>query len=179
MDDNQRWKDAARSFESSLMILRKDKNGWVIGFSVHPDEAPTDLLDAALGTRFRQVLFQIGDDEQPVRVRQPASLIDLSAYKENPVAEAGKLCRDKEFQAWVVCKINFPEIDPEEEEGKTCVKGFVSEAEKSPEIFEEVAANFLRDQCGVQTRKEFAENQEALDIFVEIKREFREFQMSL
>ncbi len=66
MMDKEEWSAAAQSFESSLMILRKDKNGWVIGFSVHPDEAPRDLLDAPLGTRFQAVLFEIGDDEKPV-----------------------------------------------------------------------------------------------------------------
>ena len=101
--DKSRWVDAARSFESSLMILRKDKNGWVIGFSVHPDDAPTDLLDAPLGTRFRAVLFQIDDDEQPVVKPAPVTKEGTGPTEFNEyVARAGKLCRDSKFQKFLL-----------------------------------------------------------------------------
>jgi hypothetical protein len=89
------WKDAAQSFESSLMILRKDKNGWVIGFSVHPNDAPNALLTAPLGTRFRVVLFQIGDDEEPV---VPPEVREA----KKAVALAGELCRKESFQNFLL-----------------------------------------------------------------------------
>ena len=95
MEQKMNWEDSAQSFESSLMILRKDKNGWVIGFSVHPNEVPAALLDAPLGTRFQQVLFQIGDDENPVPTQE-----NMDGKKA--VAQAGQICRDTEFQSWLL-----------------------------------------------------------------------------
>ena len=110
------WEDAAQTFESSLMILRKDKNGWVIGFSVHPDEAPEALLQAPLGTRFRQVLFQIGDDETPVPTGE-----NLAGKKA--VVEAGIACRDPEFQQWILKHLG-KEMAPSEEGPRKCYMNF-------------------------------------------------------
>ena len=107
MIDKENWKDAAQSFEGSLMILRKDKNGWVIGFSVHPDEAPHALLEARLGTRFRTVLFQIGDDELPV-------VPDSVRPAKKAVALAGELCRKESFQTFLLGPSESPELREEE-----------------------------------------------------------------
>ena len=107
MIDKENWKDAAQSFEGSLMILRKDKNGWVIGFSVHPDEAPRALLEARLGTRFRTVLFQIGDDELPV-------VPDAVRSAKRAVALAGELCRKESFQTFLLGPSDSPELREEE-----------------------------------------------------------------
>lgn len=83
-------RSAAQNFEGSLMILRKDKNGWVFGFSVHPSEAPNALLDAPLGTRFQCVLFQVGDNEEFVPTQE-------SMEGTRAVAKAGELCRREGF----------------------------------------------------------------------------------
>ena len=87
--------EAAQNFEGSLMILRKDKNGWVFGFSVHPSEAPTPLLDAPLGTRFQCVLFQVADNEEFVP----------NPEGERAVAKAGELCRRKDFHNYL-CELD-------------------------------------------------------------------------
>jgi hypothetical protein len=177
-DDTEKWKNAAQSFESSLMILRKDKNGWVIGFSVHPNEAPAELLDARLGTRFRQVLFQIDDNEQPIPVRQPGQLVDISGYKDSPISEAGKICRNKEFQAWIVCRTHGggKEVGLDEKAIDEYQR-HLQAAEKRSSMYETLSAHMLRLECGIESRAELHENQEALDIFTGLKREFREFQM--
>ena len=83
--------DAAQSFEGSLMILRKDKNGWVFGLSVHPSEAPSPLLDAPLGTRFQCVLFQVSDNEEFVP----------NPDGKRAVAKAGELCRKQDFHDYL------------------------------------------------------------------------------
>ena len=90
-------RDAAQSIECSLMILRKDKDGWVFGFRVHPDEAPRSLLDASLGTRCRIVFFEIADDESfvvPEEVRKG----------KIAVSTAGEMCRQDSFQDWMLSK---------------------------------------------------------------------------
>ena len=160
-DDYQEWHDAAQAFESSLMILRKDKNGWVIGFSVHPDEAPRSLMDAPLGTRFRQVLFQIGDDERPIPVDQPkmAELVEISRVKPDEVTLAGRMCRNPEFQKWI--------MSPSE---ATYEDG--SEKEK-----EEAAAKALRDYLSIDSRRELRDNEDAKEDFGELCERFRVFQL--
>lgn len=95
-------RDAAQALECSLMILRKDKDGWVFGFRVHPNDAPRSLLDAPLGTRFQMVFFEIADDETfvvPEEVRKGKAA----------VATAGQMCREHSFQRWMLNKAGMNE----------------------------------------------------------------------
>ena len=139
-------KDAAQSFESSLMILRKDKNGWVIVFSVHPNEAPQSLLTAPLGTRFQVVLFQIDDDESfviPEDVRRG----------KKAVAIAGQLCREDSFQSWIGSKY-APQIGDSVGESECVV--------------------ILRGMLDIESRSELEFNTEAQDEFRSLIEKFRE-----
>jgi len=159
------WENAAQSFESSLMILRKDKNGWVIGFSVHPDEAPTELLEAPLGTRFRIVLFQIGDDELPVPTQENQIGFDKpSNVERDPVSIAGQLCRTLEFQQWIIKSYNLVDREMLKESN-----------EESPEVN---AASALRLCLGIASRSQIGTNQSARDRFKILCSDFRKFQMS-
>jgi hypothetical protein len=164
---SKEWNDAAQTFESSLMILRKDKNGWVIGFSVHPDEAPRDLLDAPLGTRFQAVLFEIGSDEKPVPTEEnlPSNKIELEEARKvhDPVVAAGRLCRHPHFQGWLLADLfEQPEIHIEE---------------WTPEARDEAAAERLREILCIQSRTELRENKEAKAKFKELQERFRSFQV--
>jgi len=148
-------RDAAQSFEGSLMILRKDKNGWVFGFSVHPSEAPSPLLDAPLGTRFQCVMFQIGDDESLVI---PEEVIK----GKRAVSTAGELCRDEEFRDYISWK--FYELRPPEE---MKVGNPIDEAE---------CADILRRALQIQSRSDLAHSDEARDKFRSIVIDFRKHQ---
>lgn len=143
------WNDSAQSFESSLMILRKDKNGWVIGFSVHPNEVPTALLEAPLGTRFRAVLFQIGDDEQPV-------ILDEVREGKKAVAMAGEMCRSLEFQQflWKYASKNESQIEEEDD-------------------YEEVTASILRGVLEIDSRSDLNTDTEAQSRFKTLMDEYR------
>ena len=151
------WEDAAQSFESSLMILRKDKNGWVIGFSVHPAEVPEALLSAPLGTRFQQVLFQIGDDETPVPIKE----VDEEGRKS--VQTAAMICRNADFQEWIQTQYWDP-TDPEDEE----------RMEKTPS--EEGARNILCELLNIASRSELRSNLKARSELEELLNHFREFE---
>lgn len=151
------WKDAAQSFESSLMILRKDKNGWVIGFSVHPDEAPTELLEAPLGTRFRVVLFQVGDDELPVATKENQTGSD-NPTERDPVSIAGQLCRTLEFQKWILSPNDLSKYDKESLESN--------------------AAEELRSCLGITSRSQISSLESAKDRFKILCSDFRKFQMT-
>ncbi|MBE85133.1 MAG: hypothetical protein CME21_21465 [Gemmatimonadetes bacterium] len=164
--DKDEWSAAAQSFESSLMILRKDKNGWVIGFSVHPDEAPRDLLDAPLGTRFQAVLFEIGDDEKPVPTEETlnSNAIDFEEARKthDPVVAAGRLCRHPHFQGWMLADA----IDWEEEKPNYDAKKI-----------EAMTADRLREILGIGSRSELRKNPEAKKKFQDLQERFRSFQV--
>ena len=148
------WNDSAQSFESSLMILRKDKNGWVIGFSVHPNEAPTALLEVPLGTRFRAVLFQIGDDEQPV-------ILEEVRDGKKAVAMAGEMCRNPDFQKFIweyAGKVNEREED---------------EVASKEENYEEITASLLRGIIDITSRSELGSDKEAQGRFRDLMEEYR------
>jgi hypothetical protein len=170
------WEEAGNAFESSLMILRKDKNGWVIGFSVHPDEAPEALLDAPLGTRFMQVLFQIGDDEKPVPKIDSSragakpeidDVVDFNAArkKHDPVAIAGRLCRTPFFQGWILA----------EDLSRARVEG--EEISYDIKKMEEMSASKLKDILGIDSRSELRSNAHAKQAFMSLFEKFKEFQM--
>ena len=164
--DKDEWSAAAQSFESSLMILRKDKNGWVIGFSVHPAEAPRDLLDAPLGPRFQAVLFEIGDDEKPVPTEEGinSNAIDFEEARKthDPVVAAGRLCRHPHFQGWMLADA----IDWEEEKPNYDAKKI-----------ESMTADRLREILGIDSRSELRKNPEAKRKFQDLQERFRSFQV--
>lgn len=139
------WEDSAQSFESSLMIMRKDKNGWVIGFSVHPNEVPNALLNVPLGTRFQQVLFQLGDDESPVPTEE-------NIEGKQAVSRAGQICRELEFQQWIL-------------------------KEKAPS--EEGAKEELCKMIGIESRSELQSNAEARKRFDQIMEDYRSFTIDI
>lgn len=47
--------------------LRQMQDGtWKLSLTVHPNDMPTSLMTAPMGTRYGMALVEIGDDEQPV-----------------------------------------------------------------------------------------------------------------
>ena len=161
------WNDSAQSFEGSLMILRKDKNGWVIGFSVHPSDVPHDLLNAALGTRFQTVLFEIGDDENPVPTEEntPSNFVDFQEARKvhDPVARAGKLCRSPVFQGWILASTVYAD-------GKDPMF-------KTYRDYIEIAAEKLREILGINSRSDLRGNPQSKKRFFELQERYRSFQI--
>lgn len=151
------WNDSAQTFESSLMILRKDKNGWVIGFSVHPNDAPTALLEAPLGTRFRAVLFQIGDDEQPV-------VLEEVREGKKAVAMAGEMCRNIDFQRflWKFASTKDSYVGADESTDIT-----------EEDDYEEIAASLLRGVLGIDSRSDLNTDTEAQARFKGLMEDYR------
>lgn len=140
-------RDAAQSLECSLMILRKDKDGWVFGFRVHPNDAPRSLLDASLGTRFQMVFFEIADDETfvvPEEVRKGKAA----------VATAGQMCREDQFQKWMLDKAGLWKPDGGE--------------------FEQTTANLLREYLNIESRSDLLEDENARENFRELIQEYRD-----
>ena len=156
-------KDAAQSFEGSLMILRKDKNGWVFGFSVHPSEAPTALLDAPLGTRFQCVLFQIGDNEEFVPTPEVIE-------GKHATAKAGELCRNQLFRRFLASRAqNYPASIYD-------VFGDAEAIGSDPTILsEETAVRVLKYIVGIDSRADLKEDKEARLEFNRIVSEYMDW----
>lgn len=75
-------------FEAQKVALKQDRTGFVLTLSIHPDEAPEELLRDFVGARYMVVMVRIQDDETPV------------PYK-NRVSKAGMLCKSLDFQVWL------------------------------------------------------------------------------
>lgn len=75
-------------FEAQKVALKQDRTGFVLTLSLHPDEAPEELLRDFVGSRYMVVMARIQDDETPV------------PYK-NRVTKAATLCKSLDFQIWI------------------------------------------------------------------------------
>jgi hypothetical protein len=75
--------------------MNKDKTGYILKLSIHPNDAPEDLLRDPVGTRYLIVAVRIGDEGEAVTsptVRDGIMAVNL----------AGQLARDSRFQSWLV-----------------------------------------------------------------------------
>lgn len=119
----------ALQFEARKIALKQDRTGFILTLALHPDETPEEILRDFVGARYACALVRIQDDESP------------TPYT-NRVAKAGMLCRDPDFQEFLLC-------DNETD-----------------------AAHLLCKRCGIESRTELHGNTEAKDQFDGLLREF-------
>lgn len=87
-------RDAALHFEAVYTFQKKSKDGVAIHLAIHPNDVPTELLTAMIGSRFMVAMVMINDQEEPV-----ASPQQIEGAKA--VAMAGELCKNTKFQKWL------------------------------------------------------------------------------
>ena len=87
--------------EAKKHAYRQTKDGIVISFVLHPNEVPDDLALAPLGARYMLGLARIGDDEEPQEPEQKPKRPGRPFADMPPSQQAGILCNDPAFQAWV------------------------------------------------------------------------------
>ena len=75
-------------FEARKVALKQDRTGFILTLSLHPDEAPEELLRDFVGARYACALVRIQDDESPTEY-------------DNRVKKAGMLCRKHSFQEYL------------------------------------------------------------------------------
>ena len=80
----------ALQFEARKIALKQDRTGFVLTLVLHPDEVPVEILRDFVGARYACALVRIQDDESPTQYT-------------NRVAKAGMLCRDPDFQEFLLC----------------------------------------------------------------------------
>lgn len=135
-------RDNAMGCEARKIAYRQSKEGFVVSFAIHPDEVPTGLAVAGIGTRYMLALVEIGDDEKPVE------------HKPNPmVQKAGIVCTDKQFQSFL----------------RSRAPSLWGEAEGDDET---KAAAVLRRLCEISSRKDLATNHKASAAFESLLTQF-------
>jgi hypothetical protein len=80
----------ALQFEARKIALKQDRTGFILTLALHPDEAPEEIIRDFVGARYACALVRIQDDESPTQY-------------SNRVAKAGILCRDPDFQEFLLC----------------------------------------------------------------------------
>jgi hypothetical protein len=134
----------SRRFEAVKIAMSQDKNGFVLKLSVHPNDAPEELLRDPVGSRYMVVAVKLGDDEQPIPAEKKKQI-------DTVVQMAGMLCADERFQAWLV-RTGLAE-DVSEEAAVNSVREYCAVASRSElKINEKARDRFLA------LRAEFADD---------------------
>jgi hypothetical protein len=121
----------ALSFEAKKIALKQDRTGFVLTLAMHPDEVPEEILRDFVGARYAVAIQRIADDESPVPYN-------------NRVQKAGMICRDPDFQTFLVA------TNLSNEEG------------------EDGAAEGLCKYCRIESRSELNGNKKAQEKFDEL-----------
>lgn len=119
----------ALQFEARKVALKQDRTGFILTLAMHPDEVPEEILRDFVGTRYACAVVRIQDDESATQYN-------------NRVKKAGMLCRDLDFQEFLMC-------DNETD-----------------------AAHMLCKRCGIESRTELNGNSEAKAKFDKVVQEF-------
>lgn len=150
--------------EMVLYAYRKNKEGVVVSFVVHPDDMPSELATARIGSRWVGALVHVGDDEQPVR--QPA--------KEKQ-ADIPKLQPDSKPRS--AGAIPYRDKKPQNQAGIRCDDPIFSAflKETRPDDWHEAhsAADCVRLICGVASRSELETNHKARVIWHQLDSDFQ------
>ena len=134
-------KDNSYGFEAIKSVLRQSKDGIVLSLVIHPSDVPIPLLSDPIGSRYMVGMARVGDDEE---------IIEPESVREGKrmVTSCGALCRDDDFQRWMVDN------------------GF------SLEQTEEAAATSVKQLLRVESRAELRENVDAQRRWVIIRQRF-------
>ena len=123
-------KEVSYAFEAVKSALRQTKDGISVSLVIHPNDVPNPLLSDPVGSRYMVGMARLGDDDQPVESEEQREA-------KRDVTSAGALCRDTDFQKWLLDN------------------GYCDE------VSEDEASNALRILLGVESRSEIKTNQEA------------------
>ena len=126
----------AEHFEAKKYAYRQSRDGMVLSFLLHPSDVPKELATAKIGQRYMIACAQIGEDERPI---VKAAVTE----GERAMARANLICREQTFQEWV-------RLNNERE-------GWVADNPDDATL----ATNVIRSVCGIESRRELQDNEEA------------------
>jgi hypothetical protein len=94
MDDDVNFDELSSRFEAKKIAMVQDKNGFVLKLSLHPNDAPEEILRDPVGQQYMIVAVRMDDQSQPVASpTQQQSILALRV--------AGTLAKDGRFQQWL------------------------------------------------------------------------------
>jgi hypothetical protein len=104
--------------------------------------------------RFEMMLVELDAESKPINVAQRAKLEKMALKRQWPKGgpqskRAARLCREYEFQHWVKLQINWKKAG----------------APKNPEVTPDVAADWMREKCDLDTRAQLDHDPAALQRF--------------
>ena len=153
--------------------LRQCQDGtWKLSLTVHPDDMPTALMTAPMGTCYAVAMVEIGDDGQPVQQNakgrpSPSAVLpeEKASGEEYPAPpadkpkggrrarEAGIACLDPQFQAWAHnCgwRLEYAPIEAWVRDicGKIVSRAELDHNEKAGKKWDALYAQFLEETPG-------------------------------
>lgn len=159
---------AALPFEGKKDCARQVQSGdWKLTLTVSSVDMPVAVITAPPGTRYQVVVVPIDDDETPIvstaaadcpaqerngdnhRLDRPSTTEPAHRRRLTPAQQAGMLCKDPSFQAWLVHRFEAHGIRLPLSDGPF--------DDPAPDW----AANVVRRHCGVASRSELNTNGKA------------------
>lgn len=129
------------NFEAVKVALKQDRTGYILTLNIHPDDLDERILRDFVGARYQVVMVRLNGEEQPMN-REREHPID-------PVKLAGMLCRDKDFQKFLVDSGNALEASEQE------------------------VIDWMRTEFGISSRTELKNNDEARKHLFAINEEYK------
>lgn len=152
--------------ELILYAYRKNKDGVVVSFVVHPDGVPAELAVAPIGSRWVGALVHVGDDELPVQKEAAAKPRQNSPKPDGakrmdwrdvqPAAQAGIRCNDATFRAFLMEEHSFRPRSGEDEVGQ--------------------AVSFLHSFFGIYSRSELSADHRKRVLWHQLDSQFQAWQ---
>jgi hypothetical protein len=93
-------------FECVQIAMNKDKNGYVLKLSIHPNDNPEELMKDRVGQRYQAVFVRLDENDQP-------TMPPDEAEGRLAVKMAATLCADEKFQGWLCFQGYADEISEE------------------------------------------------------------------
>jgi hypothetical protein len=133
-------RDVAINFEAVKIAMTQDKNGLVLKLSIHPSDAPQDLVVAPVGSRYMIAAVLLNDQDEPVKGVKKREA-------DTVITVAGALCRNNRFQDWL--EATGMALDSSEKAAVEAVREFCGIKSRSEFSTNESARNkfkVLKDQ---------------------------------
>lgn len=161
--------------EMVLYAYRKNKDGVVVSFVVHPNDMPAELATAPIGARFVSALVQVGDDELPIT---PAEK-EIKPHKARtaPTPRPDTTTPPKSAGA----KRDWRDVQPAAQAGIRCDEptfvAFLQELYPDDWHESQDAAACVRLICGVASRSDLSINHKARVIWHQLDERFQAWKM--
>ena len=134
---------------------RQTQDGIVLSLVLHPNDVPSALAVAPLGTRYAMALVEINEEAGKALKPEP----EEKTEGERAVMQAGILCNEEGFQEWLSTAYYGAWGTPH-----------MGTAPNIP------AARVVRQICAVSSRREFATNDRALARWKKLAGEYYDYQ---